>query len=167
MSEPKKKKHKISTALIVIFILFVIGIGKTNNNTSANETAPMETETETAVTKETQPTMETESSIIEIVFNEQGEYGEWFTINKDTEFEENYYIYRVPVGTYIVTNTGKNMNQFNVYGDTVYITDSGTEELSDAYYVKVLNAGASDTVTIGDNQIIEIHGGSFTLEPIK
>lgn len=89
---------------------------------------------------------------------QKGEYGEEFTINKGTEFEEAYYIYRVPAGTYTVTLTGKYMNQFNVYGETVYVTDEGWEELSDVFYVKLFQPGESDTVTIEEGQIIEIHG---------
>lgn len=94
---------------------------------------------------------------IKLVAGEKGQYGEPFTINKGTEFEENYFVYRVPAGTYLVTNVGKYMGQFDVMGDTVYITDAGWEELSDVYYVKALKAGESDTVTIEDGQIIEIH----------
>lgn len=93
-----------------------------------------------------------------LVAGEKGEYGEWFTINKDTEFEENYYVYRVPAGTYTVTNAGKYMDQFNVYGDKVYTTDAGREELSDVIYVKLFKQGESDTVTIEDGQIIKISG---------
>lgn len=98
------------------------------------------------------------SQTITLVAGEQGEYGELFTINKDTEFEETYYIYRVPAGTYTVTNTGKYLNQFNVLGETVYVTDAGWEELSDVFYVKSFKPGESDTVTIEDGHIIEING---------
>lgn len=97
-------------------------------------------------------------TVITLEADVKGDYGEMFSLNKDTEFEENYYIYRVPAGTYTVTLTGKYMDQFNVYGETVYITESGYEELSDVYYVKLFQPGESDTVTIEDGQIIEIHG---------
>lgn len=97
------------------------------------------------------------SETISLVAGVQGQYGELFTINKGTEFEENYFIYRVPAGTYTVKNAGKYLNQFTVCGDTVYTTDAGWEELSDVYYVKALKPGETDTVTIEDGQIIEIH----------
>ena len=100
-----------------------------------------------------------------LVAGEKGEYGKLFTINKGTEFEETYYVYRVPVGTYTVTNVGKYMNQFNVYGDEIHVTEEGWEEPAETFYVKVLDIGKSDTVTIGENQYIEIHEpGNFKLE---
>lgn len=105
---------------------------------------------------------------ITLVAGVQGQYGEPFTINAGTEFEENYYIYRIPAGTYTVKNVGEYLNQFNVVGETVHITDAGWEELSDIYYVKALKAGESDTVTIEDGQVIEIHEpGKFELTPKK
>ena len=105
---------------------------------------------------------------ISLVAGVQGQYGEPFTINKGTEFEENYFIYRVPAGTYTVTNVGEYISQFNVYGETVYTTDDGWEELSDVYYVKALKPGEADTVTIEDGQIIEIHEpGEFDLSKVE
>lgn len=107
-----------------------------------------------------------DGSSIELVAGEEGEYGELFTINKGTEFEETYYIYRIPAGTYTVTNTGDYMGQFSVYGETVYITEEGWEELSDVFYAIRLDVGESDTVEIGEGQIIEIHEpDQFTLVP--
>ena len=105
-----------------------------------------------------------EALIIELIAGEPGEYGELFTMNKGTEFEETYYIYHIPAGTYRVTNIGKYMNQFNVYSDEVHVVD-GWEEPAEVIYVKLLDVGASDTFTIEDGQHIEIHGpGGFRLE---
>ena len=116
----------------------------------------------------TAPIETTEPFTIELVAGEKGEYGELITINKDTEFEETYYIYRVPAGTYNVTNTGNYMGQFNVHGETVYITEDGWEEFSDVVYVKLLDVGQSDTVEIGEGQIIEIHEpDQYTLVPVN
>ena len=109
-----------------------------------------------------------DGSSIELVAGEEGEYGELFTINKGTEFEETYYIYRIPAATYTVTNTGDYMGQFSVYGETVYITEEGWEELSDVFYAIRLDVGESDTVEIGEGQIIEIHEpDQFTLVPVN
>lgn len=105
-----------------------------------------------------------ESVTIELVAGESCEYSELLTLNEGTEFEETYYVYRVPAGTYTVTNTGDYMGQFNVYGETVYVTEDGWEELSDTICVKLLDIGQSDTVEIGEGQIIEIHEpGQYTL----
>jgi hypothetical protein len=105
---------------------------------------------------------------IELIAGEAGEYGELFTMNKDTEFEETYYIYNIPTGTYTVTNAGKYMSQFNVYSDEIVVNDSGWEEVAEAFYVKVLDAGASDTFTIEDGQHIEIQEpAKFLLESVE
>ena len=134
---------------------------------SIDLSVPSEVVEETTETEAEISESESESEKISftLVAGEKGEYGESFTINKGTEFEETYYVYRVPVGTYTVTNVGEYMNQFNVYGDEIHVTEEGWEEPTEIFYVKVLDVGKSDTVTIGENQYIEIHEpGNFKLE---
>ena len=101
----------------------------------------------------------------ELVAGEAGEYGELFTMNKDTEFEETYYIYYVPSGTYTITNSGDYMGQFNVCSKETHVTEDGWEEPAEIFYVKALDVDESDTVTIENDQYIEIHEpAKFTLE---
>lgn len=168
---PKKRwyQKKWVWVLIVLFILYAYG--SSNNDAQGGEDEMISTTPTSSPTQDIQPIVDpgeitdVEPLIIELIAGEPGEYGELFTINKGTECEETYYIYRIPTGTYTVTNTGEYMNQFNVYGETVYVTEAGWEELSDVYYGKLLDVGASDTFTFGDGQIIEIHEpGNFTLE---
>lgn len=92
----------------------------------------------------------------ELVAGEAGEYGELFTINAGTEFEETYYIYHIPAGTYTVTNTGEYMTQLNVYSDEMTVNDAGWEEPADGF-CKLVDVGASVTVTIPEGYFIEIH----------
>ncbi len=87
---------------------------------------------------------------------EAGEYGKLITYNKGTEFEETFYAFYVPEGTYTVTNTGKYMSQINVYSNETRITEEGWEETSEAFDVKLLDVGKSDTITVGVGQHIEI-----------
>ena len=150
----KRPKKKTLIALAVCFVLFVLGLVLPSNKTDTPEpTAPPEATEAPA------------AESFELIAGEPGEYGELFTINKDTEFEETYYIYRIPAGSYTVTNSGEYMDQFNVMGETVTVTEEGYEEFSDVVYVKALAAGESDTFTIADGQIIEIHEpGRFLLE---
>lgn len=144
--------------LLAILSLMLIGC-ETPETTTAGEI--------TSSTAQTEPTSSSTLSI-ELVAGQKGLYGEQITLNKGTEFEETYFVYRVPVGTYKVTNMGKYMDQFNVYGDTPTVNEDGWEELADTFYVKVLDVGASDTVTIGEGQIIEIHEpGKYKLEKIQ
>lgn len=156
--KPKKKKGCLGCFTSVVLFSIICGLfsmctGYDGSNSNTVEPTKIATvaQHETAATQ-------AEALAITLIADEQGEYGELFTLNAGTEFEETYYIYRVPTGTYTVTLTGKYMDQFNVYGETVYITESGYEELSDVYYVKLFQPGESDTVTIEDGQIIEIHG---------
>lgn len=170
--KPKKKKKwyqkKWVWILIVFLVLYSFGSrddDTTNAGNKADSTVPTSSPVQNVQsTNEPEETADVEPLTFDLIAGEAGEYGELFTINKDTEFEETYYIYRIPTGTYTVTNIGEYMNQFNVYGETVYVTEYGWEELSDVYYVKALDVGESDTFTFEDGQIIEIHEpGKFTL----
>jgi hypothetical protein len=141
--------------LIVVFFLSAIASGGSDAESASATVTPPTTQA---------PTTE-ETVTIELIAGEPGEYGELFTINKDTEFEETYYIYRIPAGTYTVTNAGEYMNQFNVYSGEVQVNKDGWEEFTEAVYVKALDVGQSDTFTIADGQCIEIQEpAKFTLE---
>lgn len=155
---------------VVFFVLFrlscfagsvsaIASLGETDEPAQAQV---YEATTEVSAEQTTEATEE--AKIIELVAGEPGEYGELFTFNEGTEFEETYYIYHIPAGTYTVTNAGEYMNQFSVYSDEVHVVD-GWEEFAETYYVKVLDVGESDTFTIEDGQCIEIHEpGRFQLE---
>ena len=88
---------------------------------------------------------------------EQGEYGKLVTYNKGTEFEETFYAFYIPEGTYTVTNKGKYMSQVSIYSDETYITDYGWEEYVNSFDAKLLDVGASDIITVEKGQHIEIH----------
>lgn len=152
-----KKLVLLLTSAALLLSLSACGTSPSPAGDSAT-TSPASVETDEPV----------ESFTIELVASKAGEYGELFTLNGGTEFEETYYIYRVPAGTYTVTNVGEYTGQFNVYGETVYVTEDGWEELSDVFYVKLLDVGQSDTVEIGEGQIIEIHEpDQYTLVPVN
>ena len=146
----------IYSVVILIFVMFASASKPATDPIIATEATEATEATATA----------TEASVsIELIAGEPGEYGELFTINKDTEFEETYYVYRIPAGTYTVTNTGEYMNQFNVYSGEVHVNEDGWEEFTEAAYVKAMDVGQSDTFTIADGQCIEIHEpAKFTLE---
>lgn len=87
---------------------------------------------------------------------EAGEYGQLITYNKDTEFEETFYAYYIPEGTYTVTNVGEYMSQLSVYSNETVITDAGWEEPESTGDVKSLDVGESDTITVEEGQHVEI-----------
>lgn len=158
-----KLKATIILAVVYTGIILVLILVSSPNKESTTETIPTAT-TAAVETVEVAEAVEATLSI-ELIAGEPGEYGELFTINKDTEFEETYYIYRIPAGTYTVTNSGEYMNQFNVYSGEVHVTEDGWEEFTEAVYVKALDVGQSDTFTIADGQCIEIHEpAKFTIE---
>ena len=127
----------------------------------AAEAVASETEEEAEAENDDEDTLS-----FELVAGEEGEYGELFTMSEDTEFEETFYIYHVPSGTYTVTNTGEYMSQFSVYSDEIQKNEeTGFDEYTEVFYAERFDVGASDTVTIGDGQFIEIHEPSkFLLE---
>lgn len=158
------KKRAIILILIFLFIASIPSCISGNNSDTKSQNTQ-----DTAISNAVVDNVESDNSSANannsftLIAGEAGKYGEKFKLN-----DESYYVYRVPSGTYNVTNVGKYPNQFNVYGDKVYITDNGYEELSDTYYVKVLMVNESDTVTVEDGQIIEINGpAEFLLEPVE
>ncbi len=137
-------------------------------NVKAEETVQPEEREEEVQEPEPEPEaeveLEPEVEPIVLIAGEEGEYGELYTVNKDTEFEEIYYVYIVPEGTYTVTNTGEYMAQFSVYSYELVVNSSGWEEPAEIFFASPLDVGASETVTIEDGQIIEIHEpANFTL----
>jgi len=85
-----------------------------------------------------------------------GEYGRLITYNKGTEFEESFYAYYVPAGTYTVTNVGNYMSQINIYSDEKTVTEEGWEEPKSLGPVKLLDVNKSATITVEEGQHIEI-----------
>ena len=157
----KKPKKKILIAYLLCFAMCVAALSSLSEETENNQTEP----TTNQITEVTEAIAET--TTIELIAGEAGKYGELFTMNKGTEAEETYYIYHIPAGTYTVTNIGEYMSQFNIYSDEIVVNDAGWEEVAEAFYVKVLNVGASDTFTIEDGQFIEIHEpAKFAIEQI-
>ena len=113
-------------------------------------------ETETTKNNETEAVNKEEKLVFELVAGVQGEYGRMITYNKGTEFEENFYAYYIPVGTYIVTNIGEKLTQLNVYSDEIVINDAGWEEIAESFFNEVVQVGQSKTITIEEGRHIEI-----------
>ena len=97
-----------------------------------------------------------DESSITLTAGEAGEYGQEITYNKGTEFEETFFAYYIPEGTYTVTNAGDYMSQINVYSNETIITDAGWEEAESTGDVKLIDVGESDTITVEEDQHVEI-----------
>lgn len=183
--QPKKKKGKgclIAIAVVIGLCLLSSLSGNRNKNTADSSsgaatsattkaTTKKTTEKTAAVTTETDSIAETTEAPeavepIKIISGETNEYSEEYTLNEGTEFSDTNIVYFVPAGKYKVTNTGQNINQFNVYSRETHIVD-GWEEPLYTPVVIMIDAGESDTVEIPENHYIEIHGGSFELSPLE
>lgn len=92
----------------------------------------------------------------DLIAGEAGEYGEYVTLNKGTEFENTFYAYYIPAGVYTVTNVGEYMSQVSVYDNEVHVTEEGWEEPSGVGDVELLDVGKSATMTIEDDQYVKI-----------
>lgn len=149
-----KKKRPVKKAIIAAIVCALVVIGAGGNLDTAEEgSAPAGSDAG--------------REVITIVAGEKGAYGEEITMNEGTEFEETYFVYRVPAGTYTAANIGEHMDQLSIYGDAVCTTEEGWEELSDVGGVLLLEAGEAGEVSIAEGQIIEIHEpGKWTLEKI-
>lgn len=155
---------------VILVIIIITSFGSNNDDVDEPDDNNEIVNTDTQISNESEneeDISEEEPFSFELIAGEQGEYGELITVNKDTEFEEVIYIYHIPAGTYKVTNIGEYMNQFNVYSNEYVVNEDGWEEIAEAYYIKVLNPGESDTFTIEEGQHVDIcEPGKFLLEKI-
>ena len=169
MLRKKDMKPSIKYGIIAVAWIFYLLFGLSGNNNQAGTTdvaAPsaeptiQNTENEETGSSTVQSATSDGadvSKVIVLVAGEQGDYGELITLNAGTEFEETYYVYRLPAGTYKVKNTGNYTGQFNVYGDTP--EKEGEWEVLPMVGIEpiLLDVGAESTVTISEHQVIEIH----------
>ncbi len=57
------------------------------------------------------------------------------------------------------------MDQFSIYSDEIHKTDDGWEEPAESVFVKVIDVGATEDITIEDGQYIKIvEPGKFRIE---
>ena len=161
---PTEVKAIITAVLVVVIVLFgVLGTNNQNNTLHPEESSSIssentsETSSEENLSEESSSLSSNNSFSFELKAGEKGEYGQKFTINKDTEFEETYFVYYIPLGTYTVTNIGQYMGQINICSTETVITDEGWEEPAEVFGVYLLDEGESETITIEEGQYIEIH----------
>lgn len=152
VKKPFYKKWWVWAIVVVVALSAMFGSNEEENKTTTETPTTVET-TENTATEE--PKQE-EKLVFELVAGEQGEYGKMITYNKGTEFEENFYAFYVPVGTYTVTNVGKYMSQLNVYSDEIVKNDDGWDEVAESFFNKVIDVNKSETVTVEEGQHIEI-----------
>lgn len=152
VKKPFYKKWWFWAIVVVVALSAMFGSNEEENKTTTETPTAVET-TENTATEE--PKQE-EKLVFELVAGEQGEYGKMITYNKGTEFEENFYAFYVPVGTYTVTNVGKYMSQLNVYSDEIVKNDDGWDEVAESFFNKVIDVNKSETVTVEEGQHIEI-----------
>ena len=95
-----------------------------------------------------------ETSEIELVAGEIGDYGQELALNAGTDLEDKTIGYFVPAGEYEVTNIGEYTNQVNVYKNEVAVVD-GWEEWTDGT-VELLDVGETKIITVEDGYFINI-----------
>lgn len=127
-------------AIIVLLVIGMFGLGGNSGEDTTSDT-----------TEQTQE--EASSDSILLTFGDLGEYG-----TKETVGEKEYIAYRVPSGTYTITNKSENMAQVTIYKDGTQTNEDGVEEqiMSDTKPI-MLDVDASETVTINDGEYIEIY----------
>jgi hypothetical protein len=179
----EKKKSKAPIIVAAVVGLGIIGSAGNDNDDNENTNRREERETTlitTTIVEETEWNIwedekttiildfDENSKIITLIAGEQGEYGKMITYNKGTEFEENFYAYYVPYGTYKIANVGEYRTQVNVYSDETVINENGWEEFADSVCNDVLEAGENLTAIVPENYHIEIREPALiTLEKIS
>ena len=135
--------------IIAIIIGVIGGLGSNNEN-------PSDTDTGSSLVQDSDKLLENDDTTFTLIAGEAGQYGKMISYNTGTEFEENFYAYYIPAGTYTVTNKGKYKSQVNVYSNSKHITSAGWEEPVEIFDVKLIDINQSDTITVGEGQHIEI-----------
>lgn len=167
IKKPFYKKWWFYVIIGVVLISAILGGNEDDNKPSGenNDNASIVDTTDnagnTASSETVEETKQEEKLTFELIAGQQGEYGKPITYNKGTEFEENFYAFYVPAGTYVVTNTGEYMSQLNVYSDDIVKNDDGWEEPAEVYFVNLVDVNSSVTVTIEEGQHIEIAEPSY------
>lgn len=133
--------------LIIIFLFGMIPADESNSNNSSSDYSSESNNGDSRFD---------EALSFELIAGVAGEYGELFTLNYGTEFEDTYYVYRIPTGNYTVTNIGEYTSQINVYSDKIKTNSDGLQEPEETIYVKLLDVEESDIVYIPDGCYIEI-----------
>ena len=123
---------------------------------SDEQTIPVPEKTN-ELTKPTSEETPTPAISFDLVAGEAGEYGKYVTFNEGTEFEETFYAYYIPAGVYTVTNVGEYVGQISVYSNGIHVTEEGWEEPAESGDVALLDVNESTTITIRENQYVEIH----------
>jgi len=147
---------KILALLLVIGTLLCFSACYITSTTSGNEP------TDSTPSSSTESIPETLKFVL--TAGEAGEYGKLVTYNKGTEFEETFYVFYIPEGTYTVTNKGKYMSQVNVYSNETRTTEEGWEEPAEVGDVKLLDVGKSATITVAAGQHIDIGAENSVFE---
>ncbi len=142
-------------ALIIFLMIFSV-VGTNDDEVVLDDVDSSVTESIAETTEQTSIDEDKEELEIEITAGEKGEYGRLISYNKGTEFEEEFYAFYVPAGTYTVTNKGEYIGQFNIYSDEIVKNSSGWDEPKEIFGSERFNVGESKTITIEKGQHIEI-----------
>ena len=149
-------KKLLSILMAMMLMLALTACGAETTDTDDNYSTNNSSVSSEYSQNEESSQEEVEKLNFTITAGEAGEYGKLLTYNQGTEFEETFYAYYVPAGTYTVTNKGKYMSQINVYSDDTVINEDGWEEPKSTGIVKLLDVEKSETITIEEGQHIEI-----------
>ena len=153
------------TLTLILVLILCLSFGACGNLPPAEEdydysASEMEETVEEAAQEIILSGQDEEPEISELSFTitagEAGDYGTLITYNQGTEFEETFYAYYIPYGTYKVTNKGDYMTQINVYSDETSINENGWEEPVSISIVKLVDVECFEIITVEDGQHIEI-----------
>ncbi len=149
----KDRWFYVVIAAMLIYLMF----GSNDKSKDADKTLSKDWDKTSTIAETTNTPIKENSKLeFELVAGEQGDYGKIITYNKGTEFEENFYAYYIPAGTYTVTNVGKYMDQINVYSDQIKKSEDGWDEPAEVYVVKMIDVNKSEVITVENGQHIEI-----------
>ena len=166
MSRQKKRKWPI--ILLALIMLAAIGNSSSKDDSIATPTATKTPSVTQSATNTPVPISDTSTTVqpeepltIFLKYPELGEYGEYYTFNKNVKKAEasdkNTVIQcYVPAGKYTVTNEGNYPAFVFIYSRKTVINSSGWEEAAEYWQSDMLQPGDSCDIEVPEDHYIKL-----------
>lgn len=164
----KQKKRKWPIILLVLILLSAIGNSKDADDSTATPAATKTASVTQSATNTPVPVSDTSATVqpeepltITLKYPELGEYGEYYTFNKNVKkagaSDKNTVIQcYVPAGKYTITNEGNYPAFVFIYSRKTVINSSGWEEPAEYWQSDMLQPGDACDIEVPKDHYIKL-----------
>ncbi|MBQ6265477.1 MAG: hypothetical protein IJK60_08535 [Clostridia bacterium] len=161
-------KYSIIAIAWVLYLVIVISGNSSNRTTKSNKTDSTAQSVSVQDNGNTADDSLNNAELFKfmISFDEAGEYGKKWTINKYTESEYTFYAFYIPAGTYSVVNkSNSGTAQVSVYSNVKF--DGHWEQFIDEDCSKPILVTANEeakTILVKEGQFVKLSDDSINIE---